>query len=1140
MPKLETLIDAFTGSAINTALWNSITGTATLDTVNDLVSLAVPTGTGVTNMLATTSTFDATGSSLYAQVGVGARGNGTIAVGMRLSAGVGNNVLIRCYQGALDAVVTIGGSSTVTNLAAVYDPHAHRWWRLTEAAGTFRCAVSADGLTWTTLGTVPYSTWSASAVTVEFLALSTAAEVAGNGITVSHVNTRTGGQANPNWPVVEYGAGLYWGANGASMPLDAYVDVSLRTQGTGGTNRGKQFELDQVRAGEETVTLGNADGYLDTASTASPVAGHIQPFQPFRVRAQWPPTINLMSQGVASGGDVGGVALGAITPSIALDLATDTDITGGSVVTSTSAWRGTTVTQFTVTNGAPVGQRVAHCAQTAMLPGQTYTAQIRVRNITASTTLQVKAALGWIGSASLTPSSSTYGSTVTLTGGASAGWTTITVTGTAPANAFGMDVSVVVAATAAANCTIQTDGWQTEKGAIASGWVMPGAWFPWFAGFTEDEPAQWAMSGTYGTVSPPVSDAFSLLSQLELSDPLTMELGSPRFLYTLDDPAGSTSFTDTTGNFPAITAAASKYGAGTVVAGADITSAAASGVYTGATGTVVTITNPSPGANAPTAAASFLGLGAAGILGPQGTTFTRVIAFRYTAGSNPAAEAELWTAMDINGGATPGGQLRLYIDSAGHVNLTMASFLNGGISLSSATPVADSNWHLAIFGQDAVGGSNTTAFLSVDGTFTSADASGGGGHGTPNFPLNLVSDAVGAAFYAPVGTTNYAFKGDISYVAELPNALTSTGCSGLYTAWRSAAAGESTDARYRRILRYAGYTGPTSIQTGMTTSMGPADTAGQNAVAALQNVVDTENGAHFIGKDGTPTFLARSARYNARIPVYTFGERTDLGEWPYEDCRPVFDSTHLGNKITVTQASTGQNFYAKDDASIAAYFPRPLSRTVNASSGLECQDAADYLLSRYKKPVNRIVALQLRPSAYPALWPVCLGLEQGTRVRVMRRPPGVAVTQIDCFIENLAWSWDDKNEATLTLQCSPADLAPYAVFAAWHTTLNTAASAGATTITVNASQDTTNPLATQLAAGQQLVLGQNTANQETVTVASVGATSPGWTTAVITLTAATTKSHAAGDLVNEPLPAGVTDPTTYDAASAFDASVFAY
>jgi hypothetical protein len=128
----------------------------------------------------------------------------------------------------------------------------------------------------------------------------------------------------------------------------------------------------------------------------------------------------------------------------------------------------------------------------------------------------------------------------------------------------------------------------------------------------------------------------------------------------------------------------------------------------------------------------------------------------------------------------------------------------------------------------------------------------------------------------------------------------------------------------------------------------------------------------------------------------------------------------------------------------------------------------------------------------------------------------------------------------VTLQCSPADLTPYGVFAAWHTKLATSPSAGVTSITVNASADNTNTLARQLGPGQSLVLGQNTANQETVTVLSVGATVSGWTSAVINFTAPTTKPHTAGEWVNEPLPAGVTDPTVYDAASAFDAVAFAY
>lgn len=1140
MPKLSTLTDDFTAGAINTALWSNITGgAASLDTVNDQVAIAMPTSSGGINTFGTISVYDATGSSVYAQIGVAPNGNGGTKSIMRVRFDANNAMTMRVESGVFKQLQVSGGVTTSITLPA-YDAHAHRWWRLREDGGSFYADASPDGLNWINLSSMAY-TWDATQVTLRFESQASVTEAAGNATVIAHVNTREGGQFNENWPRVEYGVGLWWGANGGSIPRGVYVDVSQRTQGAITVNRGRQWELDSMRAGEEQATLGNTDGYLDPTSTTSPVAGHVQPFQPVRIRAQWPPTVNLASQGVAAGGDAPGVSVGTIVPSAALDLHTDTDITGGSVVASASAWAGARVTQFAVVAGAAVGQRIAHTPQAAVLPGAAYTLQIRVRDVTASTTLQVKPLLGWYDASSPTPTSYTYGSTVTLTGSATAGWSTLTVTGTAPAGAYGMDIGVAVAATAAANCTVQTDGWQPETGVTPSAWVMPGVSFPLYAGFTEDWASQWSMSGTYGTISPPAADAFSLLSQLTLSDPLTMEINSrgPRYLYALGDPDGSTSFTDTIGAFPALPAAASKQGAGTVAAGVAITAASPAGVYTGSTGTVVTLTNASPGANAPTAAASFLNLGAAGILGPQGTTFTRTIAFRYT-GPTPTAEADLWTAMDVNGGATPGGQLRLYIDTAGHVNLTMSNFFNGGISLSSATPVADSNWHLAIFGEDAIGGTNTTAFLSVDGAFTSTDASGGGGHGTPNFPLNLVSDAIGAALYAPTGTTNYAFKGDISYVAELSVALTSAGCSGLYTAWRSAAAGESTDARYARILRYAGYTGATNLQAGLTTSMGPATIAGQDVVSALQDVVTTENGAHFVAADGTVTFVSRAARYNALTPAYTFGERADLGEWPYEDCKTVWDSTHLGSVVAFTQASTGQVFNARDAASIEAYFPHTLTRTVNASSGLEVQDATDYALSRYKNPLNRVTALQLHPSANPALWPVCLGLEQGTRVRVMRRPPGVQATQIDCFIENLSWSADDKGEAVLIVQCSPADTTPYKIFAAFHTTLNAGTLAGVSSIVIDHGQDNTNLASQQLWPGQQLTLGQNTANAETVTISAVGATSPGWSTATLTLTAPTTKAHTAGDVVCDVLPAGVTDPTTWDAVSAFDASAFAY
>lgn len=1128
MATLAALADDFTAAAVNTAVWNSITaGAATLDTVNNQVVLAVPTASGATSVFGANGPWDARNSSVYAQIGVAANGNGTVATGMRLQLDAGNSILLRVRSGGVfEAVLTTGSSSVITALPA-YDPHQHRWWQITEASNAWTIQASPDGLTWTTLTTLAHS-WSAAAVQFAFLTTVTGTEAAGNVAVISHVNVRRGGQFNLAWPRMEYAAGLWWGANGAASPLDLYVEVGGRTNDAVSINRGRQYELDQVRSGDETATLLNISGDLDP-NVAGPYAGRIQPYQPWRVRAQWPPTVNMFSRGIATGGDLGGVTVGAITASAALDLLSETDAGGGSVVTSATAWAGGRVTQFSVPLGAAVGQRIVHTAQTPVLAGQTYTVTIRVRDVTASTTLQVKPHLGWVTAGSSVPSSYAYGSAVTLTGSATAGWTTLTVTGTAPSGALGMDAGVTVAATAAATCSIQTDGWQQEKGSVASAWVCPGAWSPMYAGFTGDWQFQWALSGTMGSVTVPTADALGLLAQQQLDDPLTEEINShnPTFLYTLADPAGVTGATDTTGTHPALPIAVSKQGSGTLTFGNAITATnLTTGVYTGATGTVATLANAGTG-SATSSAASFLSLGAIGIKGPVTSTYSRMIAFRYP-GGNPASQAMIWTAQDGNHGT--GSQLSLYIDSSGKLN-AYTNGVSSSILLTSTATVTDGNWHLAIIAYQI--GSTGTFTLSLDGVTI----------GSPSDntvrPSGLVSDSIGTYADSILGNpTRWNFSGDISYVVEWPVALSATDCTNLYTAWKSACAGESTDARYARILRYAGYTGTTSLQTGQTTSMGPA-TFGQDAASALQDVVTTENGEHYIDRAGVPTFKSRAARYSARTPVYTFGERADLGEWPYEDIKPVWDSSHLANEVTVTGPG-GQVFYAPDSASIAAYAPRPMGRSVNTTSAAEAQDAASYLLSRYKAPLARVTGLVLHPGGNPALWPVCLSLELGTRVRVMRRPPApYPPVQVDCFVENISWNLATTADATVTLQCSPADPLTYGVWAAWHTTLAVSYSSGISTISLNAGQDNTNPLATQLAAGQQLVIGQGTAQAETVTVQAVGATSPGWTTGAITLTSALTQPHVAGDVVCEPLPAGVTDPTAYD-YSAWDQVVYAY
>jgi hypothetical protein len=1314
--KLSTLQDPFTAAAINTTLWNNITvGTATLDTVNDTVNIAVPTASGTTNTFGTNNLYDATNSSVYAQIGAAANGGGNTGTIIRVRFDTNNNVAMRNDAGLFRLRVINAGVTTTVTVADVYDPHLHRWWRIRESGGTFYAGTSPDGFTWTEQTSLPH-TWGAGATTVtcRFEATASAAEIAGSVVQVSNVNTLAGGPYNLAWPRTEDGWGPFWNANQGTVPPDRYVDVGNLTNDSMTFNRGRQYELDQVRAGEGQFGLLNTDAAFEPTNTSGPWFGHVKPYEPFRRRAQWPATRNLLTQVQATGGDLGGFPTGPIP--------NDARVTGetgpGSILATASAWQGGRVFDFPVAAGAGGNAVIFGTAQPAADPGTTYTHTVRVRNVAASGTLQIKPYIAWY-TAGVATATAVDGGTVALVGSVSADWTTLTITATAPANVAGIEIGVR-AASETPDARVQADGWQLEQGSASTVWTCPGEWYPVFSGFLERWPSKWDMAGTFGKVQPTVVDAFALLSQVELDDPLTEEINSssPRFLYKLDDPSGSLSATDATGNFPAVPIAISKYGAGSLTFGNSITATdAVNGIFTGAPGPVVTINNANPGQNT-TSAASFLRLAAAGITGPADPSrFTRAIAFRYT-GPTPTVAACLWSSMDNQraNGNPSGSRIYLYLLPDGKAHFFMTD--QTGTTLVNVTcgpaNCVDGNWHLVTFGYWYDTGAVT---VSVDGVITATGI-------VPQLgmPTGIVGDNLGGFVDITVGNgTTWNYKGDIAFAGEWPSLLGSVQITNLYEAWKNACEGDTTDQRYARILRYAGYTGPSTIQTGLTTSMGPANIAGQDAVSALQNVVTTENGEHFIDRSGAPRFRARSARYNATTPAFTFGERADLGEWPYENAETDYDTTHLANDVSVAQEPTGQVFYAKDAGSTADYFPRPMDRTINSTSGPECQDAANYLLSRYRQPLTRISTIKLHPAAIPALWPVCLSLELGMRVRVIRRAPGVPAVQVDCFVEKIDWDFGDDNEAWVTLQCSPADPTPYGVFAAWHTPLASASAVGATSLTINAPQVTqlysatfdtagtwrivtgsgtdvgpitvasdagttaaratastvledlteipydptltyrvsatlrtataptvgsplvyvgltgitadgkrcningtntvsaqhyaaaraaqppstyttytgyvsgtatpsdagTNPdpanpmrvrpevvrvrpivymlngatdglqymdaftihtvptgggvpLAAQIAPGQQLVLDQGTAQAETVTVAAVSATSPGWTTGTVTLTAAATKAHPVGAVICEPLPAGTTDPATWDAVAKFDFVTFAY
>lgn len=949
---------------------------------------------------------------------------------------------------------------------------------------------------------------------------------------------------NPNYALVaDEWAPLSGAANGA-IPSGRWVELTRRTRHGVSIKRGKQYELDQAQAGEYSTTLENSDGALDPLNSAGPWAGNIRPYQPYRRRLMVTPVANLLPQSIATGGD--GTAAGPIpstfyvnTPTAAI---TSTIVALGAGV----AFEESNAFSFAIPSGQGVNSGIFNTDVQSVIPGQTYTFSLYVANNTASTTTRVLPYISWYNSSGSAVFGNGTGTDMVGAAG-NPSWQRITVTATAPASCYGMRLGMNVGTTTAAASTILIDGLQLEKGSTATAWVNPGYWYSVFSGFVERFPSQYTDGGTRGEVVPTAVDAFALLAQRTLDDPLSEELRylGPRFVYKLNDPAGSTLASDATGNNPGVPTVNGKSGAGSLVFGTSITATdTVNGVYAGSD-TVCTISNWEPGTLAGTGGntyggATMLALDKAGIKGPANTSeWTRVIAFRYTGGTI-TDDARIWSAYDAsNNNVGPNGaNVDAWMNNTGVYLSTGGTLAPNGNSATFATSgtvnPADGNWHLAVFGMSVSGGK---ILASLDGATTGAVSAT---WNSANIPSGLSCDTLGGWRVASLGNlATFNFKGDLSFAAEFPYMLNSTQISGLYTAWRNQGMGESTGSRYARILRYAGYTGGTWLDTGNTASMGPAsDITGADALSALQGVVDTESGSHWVQGSGTIRFRGRTARYNALTPVVVLGEGS--GEIPYEDLQLDYDPTHLANIVTVTQTSTGQTFVAQDATSIANYMPRPLARTVNSTSALECQDAADYLLSRYKNPLPRVSAVKINLSGNPSAWASLMVLELGTRIRVMRRPSGAPAIQVDCFVEQMQWDFDDQGGAWLVLQCSPADTRPYGQFAAWHSTLNSPFSIGAGNVTIGPSADNTNPLAAQIGMGQQLVIDPGTAIAETVTVTQVGTTFSGWTSAFFNFTPNLAYNHASGAVVCEPLPSGATAPTAYDAAAAFDAISFAY
>lgn len=856
-----------------------------------------------------------------------------------------------------------------------------------------------------------------------------------------------------------------------------------------------------------------------------------------RWQMPWTPGVNLLPQPVATGAESLNPATDSLTP-YWYSGATGTTVTRATNLTAAPSGQSTAIawsapsgstTSLALYAGSNAGTPTGPAADTVQVTaGLPYTASAYLTRTGPDATVTVTANIAWYG-VDGTLLSTTTGSAATVT---TSGWVRATATGTAPASAVWgrMLLKVATPSSFTGTETIYTTGWQMEQAASASVWADPGPPVFLFTGMVERWPESWDdLDGTYGTSKLECVDAFAALAQFPLGDPFINELltYNPNFIYALADPAGSTTVVDTAARRIAAPVENSPRGPGSITFGSSVISTNPGGAFTGTSGTVATVVNDGSLISPPTGE-TYIPLHKTTLSPgpPASAAWTRILAFRTTQSTDINHRYTMWTAF------RPGTRLcqfTLQNDPAGYASIEYA---NGAMYVITANGINDGNWHLAAIGVNPATGAGTVwCDGAVIGTATGLPAAG-----------TSTADLIGCDGDPTTNNYYYGYIGDLAFATELPLMLTNAQMTSLYNSWRNASSGESTAARWSRILNWVGYAGATSVGAGSTSSMGPAtDVPGQSALEALNAVAATENGESYANAAGALTFLGRAALYGVRTPAAIFGEGRPVGnagEWPAEIGAIDFDPSHIANDVQITQYKSAV-YTATDATSKRRYFPRRLQRTVNTTSGPEAFDAANYLLSQLKDPHQRAQAIRLHPSAIVGLFPVLARLDKNARIRYTKRPIGAPATTLDGFIQRIDWTCTPDSDFFVDYQVSPADLQNYWRMGALHTTLSAQANSGQKLVTINALPDAaTNKLAQSLPSGYSLTFEPGTARAETVAIAAGGipSTSLGYTTATLTMNVNLAFTHPAGSVVCEPLPTGYTDPTTWDAASVLGAA----
>ena len=824
--------------------------------------------------------------------------------------------------------------------------------------------------------------------------------------------------ANPNWPAmgfeVDFQNGPPYQPFNTRMSIDAaYRRLAVRRWGT---DRGRQYELDQIQAGTLNADVHDPLEYLNPDNAASPYntgGNQIISYRCVWVWAMWPNqpgSGNIINTGVNTDYD----------PSFELN--PDANLGLWKVAGGTTTLAQSTAQHFDGTHALLITQSAAGAGfgtvnsfRTAPLLTYTFSAYVFPTGGCA-VTIQVIDAGGTTHSATSTTTSA---------------WQRLSITW----NCVDTLEPITVYGTGTSTPTFYLDATMLEFGAVLHTFTTTGPLFyPIYWGYVERWPAQYTLAGTQVTRQLLGVDALAILSRTAISQSYdaTITADNPVIYVPLTNakPATSTGALSTGSETATIT--------GHNIGGTPNYFIPPNGSMNWAgdqhpDGTSALSISQQNSTNPPSASTvnNDTGIDVLNASLTLDTTNGTTVEFWARPVTGAMQLGALYRAAAGLNTNFPTGVAQLDVETVNTSDQLGVAYTPDGVSYTvvgvtgSVVKWPDNQWHY--FAMTLVGNILAVTYDNVETDF-SITAAGRIGF---NYLCHFAASTRFGDPQAQVAVGRWAVYGsDIGATKRQTHYLRGIGNLG-----------EITGARVTRLLNIywqgvftaaSGYLAlsadfnydpsGTNMQLDVN-GQAPGGSQPRVMLDVLQEIQESERGLIYAAADPVRgvVFEDRTSRYVNQVPLWTFGENTAGGEYPYSGYVPDRDPTYTFSDADLTRPLNNNFAPIFDAATRALYGQRVLTQQVQCNTDFDLYQAGIFYTQRYANPKTRITSLVFNLAANPALYPVILSLEISQLVKVVRRNTLAGVTVSgNYYVEKISHRVDaEAGKWEVTLQVSP-------------------------------------------------------------------------------------------------------------------------